>query len=122
MMKAATPYLGLTLLLASLTAACAQVADKDVAIREAVYRQANCILLRNTVIKARDAQEHGEAVVAAKLYDDCWDLVQKIGPGVEQEAAQVRAGLSVVRLELARSAQHRGNFREAKVQVDDVAG
>ena len=40
--------------------------------------------------------------------------------GVDQEAQQTKAGLAAVRLPLARSAQHRGNLREAKVQVDDV--
>jgi type II secretory pathway component GspD/PulD (secretin)/tetratricopeptide (TPR) repeat protein len=120
MMKAATLPLGLTLLLATLPAAYAQSADQDLAVREAVYRQANVLYLRNALVKARDAQERGDLAVAAKLYDDAWDLAQKIGSGVDQESQQTKAGLGAVRLQLARSAQRRGNLREAKVQIDDA--
>jgi len=119
-MKAVTLPLALTLLLATLPAAYSQPSDQDIVTREAVYRQANVIYLRNTLVKARDAQERGDLVVAAKLYDDAWDYVQRIGSGVEAEAQQTKAGLGAVRLQLARSAQRRGNLREAKVQIDDA--
>src|ERR1035441_6087703 len=57
---------------------------------------------------------------AAKLYEDAWDLVQKIGSGVDAEREQATAGLASVRLELARAAQRKGDYAEARTQVDDV--
>jgi len=120
MMKAVTLPLGLTLLFATLSAAHAQSADQDRAIREAVYRQANILNLQHVLVTAHDAQERGDLALAAKLYDDAWDLVQKIGSGVVPEAQQTKVGLAAVRLQLARSAQRRGNLREAKIQIDDA--
>ena len=121
MIKAVTLPLGLSLFLATLPAAYAQAApDQELAVKEAVYRQANRLNLQNTLMAAHDAQERGELAAAAKLYDDAWDLVQKVGAGVDKETQLTRAGLAAVRLELARSAQRRGDLREAKTQVDDV--
>ena len=120
MMKAATLPLALTLLLAAIPAVPAQTTPSDAAINEAVYRQANQIALRQKLVDARAAQDRRALVPAAKLYDDAWDLVQKIGSGVDAERDQTIAGLAAVRLELAHAAQHKGDYKEARIQVDDV--
>jgi Mg-chelatase subunit ChlD len=97
-----------------------QPSHQDTGVREAVYRQASRLSLGNVLARAHDAQERGDLVVAAKLYDDAWGLAQSIGSGVDQEVQQTKGGLAAARLPLARSAQHRGNLREARVQVEDV--
>ena len=120
MMKAATLSLALTLLLAAAPAADAQTPPQEAAVNEAVYRQANRITLRQKLADARAAQDRRALSSAAKLYDDAWELVQKIGSGVEAERDQTIAGLAAVRLELARAAQRPGDYKEARTQVDDV--
>jgi general secretion pathway protein D len=120
-MKAATLPLGLTLLLATVTVSHAQSPAQETAVNEAIMRQANRIALRQKLADAYAAQQRNDLPNAAKLYDDAWALVQNIGVGnVEAEAAQARAGLASVRLELARAAQHRSDYRDANVQVNDV--
>ena len=42
------------------------------------------------------------------------------GSGVDAEREQTIAGLSAVRLELAHVEQRKGNYKEARTQVDDV--
>ncbi len=120
MMKAATLPLALILLLTAVPAAPAQTSPQETAVNEAVYRQANHIALRQKLVDARAAQDRRAPVTAAKLYDDAWDLVQKIGSGVDAEREQTVAGLAAVRLELARAAQHKGDYAEARTQADDV--
>jgi general secretion pathway protein D len=120
MMKAATLPLALTLLLTAASTALAQTPPQETAVNEAVYRQANHIALRQKLVDARAAQDRHAPTTAAKLYDDAWDLVQKIGSGVDAEREQTAAGLAAVRLELARAAQRKGDYAEARTQVDDV--
>jgi type II secretory pathway component GspD/PulD (secretin)/tetratricopeptide (TPR) repeat protein len=120
MMKAVTFSLALTLLLTAVLASKAQTPPQETAVNEAVYRQANHITLREKLADGRAAQDRGARAIAAKLYDDAWDLVQKIGSGVEAEREQTIAGLAAVRLELARAAQRHGDYKEAGTQVDDV--
>ena len=120
MMKAATLSLALTVLFAAAPASDAQTQPQDAAVNEAVYRQANRISLRQKLSEARAAQDRHALASAAKLYDDAWEYVQKIGSGVDAERDQTIAGLAAVRLELARAAQHRGDYKEARTQVDDV--
>ncbi|MCX6912076.1 MAG: hypothetical protein NT167_03305, partial [Verrucomicrobia bacterium] len=119
MMKAATLSLALIALLAAASAAPAQTPPQETAVNEAVYRQANRIALRQKLADARAAQERHALPSAAKLYDDSWELVQKIGSGVDAERDQTVAGLGTVRLELARAAQRRGDYKEARTQIDD---
>src|SRR5437899_1922060 len=115
MIKAANLFLGLSLVLAPVPALLAQAPGTDLTIArdEAVMRQANRIKLREKLIAAAAARDRRDLATAAKLYDEAWELVQSIGPGVEQEAAMVQEGLAEVRLELARIAQRRGDYREA---------
>src|SRR5262245_62074681 len=119
-MKAATLSLCLTSLLAAASLSHLQAADQESAVNEAVMRQANRITLRQKLADALAAQERQDLPNAAKLYDDCWSLVQGIGSNVEAEAAQTRSGLAAVRMQMARNAQHAGNYRSASTQVDDV--
>jgi type II secretory pathway component GspD/PulD (secretin) len=120
MNKAATVSLAWVLLLAAAPAIYAQTPPQEAAVNEAVYRQANRITLRQKLADARAAQERRALQTAAKLYDEAWDLVQKIGSGVDAERDQTVAGLAAVRLELARTAQSHSNYKEARTQVDDV--
>jgi general secretion pathway protein D len=122
MIKAAHLYLGLSLVVAPVPALLAQSAGEDLGIasNEAVYRQANRVKLREKLVAAATARDRQDLATAAKLYDDAWELVGSIGPGVEQEARMTQLGLGTVRLELARTAQRRGDYREADRQVKDV--
>ena len=120
MMKPASLSLALLLILTAVPAVFGQTKPQDTAVNEAVYRQANVILLRQKLTDARAAQERGALPTAAKMYDEAWALVQKIGSGVDAEREQTAAGLATVRLNLAKAAQHKGNYGEARVQVDDV--
>ena len=113
MMKAATFSLALTLLLAAAPAADAQTQPQEAAVNEAVYRQANRITLRQRLSEARAAQDRRDLPAAAKLYIAAWELVQKIGSGVDAERDQTVAGLAAVQLELARAAQRRGDYKQA---------
>src|SRR5438552_8235947 len=120
MIKAATIPLGLTLLLALSPGGNAQAPGQETAVNEAIYRQANTITLRQKLADARSAQDRRDLVTAAKLYSDCWDLIQKIGSGVDPEAQETRIGVAAVRLELAQAAQHRGDLPGANRHVEEV--
>src|SRR5262245_47966463 len=120
MIKAAIVPLGALLFFATTPVSLAQAPDQEMAVNEAVYRQANIITLRNRLAEARGAQDRGQLPIAAKLYDDAWELVQKIGSGIDAETQATKTGLAEVRLALAHQAQNRGDYREAKTQVTDV--
>src|SRR5690348_8904721 len=90
----------------------------DMAVSEAVLRQANTVVLRQKLVQAKDAAARGDLVVASRLYEDAYALVQLIGSGIPDESAQTISGLVAVRLELAREAQRQGNLREADVQIN----
>ena len=122
MMKAATLPIGLSLFLATATVSLAQApGPQETAVNEAVVRQASRIALRQKLADALNAQSRHDLPTAAKLYDDAWVLVQKIGySNVEPEADQTRAGLAAVRLELAREAQRHADFKGAALHIDDV--
>src|SRR5438034_1153791 len=108
MINAATLRLSLVLFLI-LPAARGQVLDQQSAVEEAIRRQADRLTLRETLAQARASQARHDLPGAARLYDACWDLIQKIGPvGIDNEIAETRAGLVAVRMELARANQHRG--------------
>ena len=120
MSKAVTTPLCILLIAVSALRLCAQPSPTDAAIQEAVRRQADRIALRQKLDEARAAEQRHDLVTAAKLYDDAWSLVESIGPSSEPEARQTVAGLTAVRMELARAAQHHGDLREAETQVKDV--
>jgi len=120
MIKAATLSLALILLLTAAAVTSAQTSPEEAAVNEAVYRQANRIPLGQRLAEARAAQERRALASTAKMYDDAWELVLKIGSGVDAERDQTVAGLTAVRMELARAAQGHGDYKEARTQVDDV--
>lgn len=120
MTKVALLFLGLTALIALPVEASARENPTAIAVNEAVLRQANTIVLRQTLAKAEDASQRGDIAGAAKLYQDACDLVQRIGSGVDAEAAQAVNGLANTRLALARDYQNRGDLRNAQAQVLQV--
>lgn len=120
MTKAALSLLGLAVLVALPADLPAQDNSTDIAVNEAVLRQANTIVLRQNLAKARAAELQGDIVGAAKLYQESCELVQQIGSGVDAEAAQSVSGLARTRLSLAREYQSQGNLREAQKQALQV--
>lgn len=120
MIKAATTPLCLLLLLATAPALPAQSPPAEAAVQEALRRQADHIALRQKLIDARGAEQRRDLATAAKLYNEAWTLIERIGAGVDPEIQQTRAGLAAVRMELARAAQRRGDLIEADRQVADV--
>src|SRR5882672_3201892 len=118
MTKAASVSLGLAIFLAGTAVTLAQNPPVNTAIDEAVRRQADTILLRQKLVDAKGAEARGEITVAAKLYQDAWNLVQGIGEAsVRQEAADTKAGLVAARLQIARGAQKHGDFVQADKQL-----
>src|SRR5437867_5549274 len=120
MIKAATLPLGLLLLLTTLGISSAQVPPGQTAVDEVVRREAARITLRERLVAAQTAVDRHDLPTAATLYDDAWTLVQSIGPGVDEEREQTRAGLAMVRLELATAAQRRNDLLAAKKNIDDL--
>lgn len=120
MMKAVTTPLLVSILLATASTLPAQTADTTTAVNEAVRRQADRITLRQKLVDAQVAQQRRDLTTAARIYDEAWKLVEGIGSGVEAEARQTIAGLTAVRMELARDAQERGDLRGADENVKDV--
>jgi len=90
------------------------------AAQEAVYRQATVVQLRQKLGEAKAAEARKDLAGAARLYEDAWALVQRIGSGIPEETEQTVQGLTRVRLTLAREAHRRGDLKEADVQVTRV--
>src|SRR5690349_13886799 len=102
MIKAASQLFCLTLLLATAIPVSAQTgADVDAAGTEGIRRQADTILLHQKLALAQSSRQRGDLSSAAKLYEQCYTLVQNIGPSVEPGTRQVVAGLCSVLLDLA---------------------
>ncbi len=108
------------LTLAAAWVAPAQSNPADMAVSEAVLRQANTILLRQKLADANTAVARRDLTAAAKLYEDAYALVTQIGSGVDTEKAQTIAGLTSTRMQLARDAQRQGDLREAGTEVARV--
>src|SRR5665213_1041492 len=92
----------------------------DVAVNEAVMRQAYTIELRQKLADAKSDVARGDLPGAAKLYEEAYTLTQQIGSGIDAETAQTISGLVAVRLELARRAQSRNDLHEADTEVGRV--
>ena len=122
MRKAAPLSLGFILLAVSAATSPAQNSSPtDMAVTEAVKRQADTIVLRNELGDAKNAAARGDLAAAAKLYQEACDLMRSIGPGnIPVEAAQAVAGLASTRLTLARQAQSRGDYEAADAEVLQV--
>lgn len=112
--------LSLCFLLLCAASSQAQSSPTDTAISEAVLRQANVIVLHQTLVEAKHIASRGDLAGAAKKYQECYDLTQLIGAGVKTETAQAIAGLTSTRLALARQDQNRGEYHNADVEVGQV--
>ena len=93
---------------------------EQLAVDDAIHRQANQIEARNKLEQARGAEQRKDLRTAAKLYDDAWALAEGVGPSADPEMKMAVSGLISVRMQLAVVAEHRGDFNEADVQVSDV--
>ena len=113
MIKALTIPICVSILLATVTMSPAQ-SDTATAVNEALRRQADRITLRQKLTDARVAEQRHDLVAAAKDYDEAWTLIEGIGPGVEAEKKQTVAGLTATRMALAKDAEDRGDYRDAK--------
>ena len=82
MTKAAPLSLGLILLLAATAPMSAQTSPEDMAVNQAVLRQANTIILRQKLLDAKNTAGRGDLPGAAKLYEDAYALVEQIGSGI----------------------------------------
>ncbi|MGA2241556.1 MAG: tetratricopeptide repeat protein [Verrucomicrobiota bacterium] len=120
MTKAAPLSLGFILLLAAAAMLPAQTSPTDVAVNEAVLRQANTIILRQKLLEAKNTALRGDLPGAAKLYEDANTLVGQIGSGIPEEKAQTISGLASTWLTLARQAQSQGDLHEADIRVKRV--
>src|SRR5262245_28900268 len=95
--------------------------DVNSAAQEAIRREADKITLRQDLDNARAAQKRNDLPMAAKYYDHAWGLVKAIGPNsVPTEAAQAKAGVVSVRLELARAAEKMGDRKASNEHLKDV--
>src|SRR5579859_4411223 len=104
MTKAASILLGFAALVFLPGAVPAQ--DNNAAVSaadsEAVLRQAHRIDLRQKLADARAAEQRGEIVDAAKLYQESCNLAANIGvDSIPEETGQAMAGLTTTRLRLA---------------------
>jgi hypothetical protein len=119
MSKTVSFLLGLAVLLAAAVprAVSAQTTAADLAVNQAVLDQSYTIELRQKLVDARIAAGRGDLPGAAKLYEDAYALVLKIGSGIESETAQTISGLVGTRLQLARLAQGNQDLHEADTQI-----
>jgi type II secretory pathway component GspD/PulD (secretin)/tetratricopeptide (TPR) repeat protein len=121
MTKAALTLFCLTFL-AAVPALQAQTNDAGmIAARDAVRREADIMKLRIKLGDAAATRQRGDLEGAAKLYEDCHQLVQGIGDSAIPElAAQTRSERSAVLLELARRDQSQENYDQAGVRLRQV--
>src|SRR5262245_26378061 len=119
MTKVAIIPLCLTLLLGTVLVLPAQTTPGvNEAVQEGLRRQAARITLGQTLQEARRVEQTDPAA-AAKLYDAAWKLCGEIGQPAP-ETQQTVAGLTAVRMRLARDAQRRGDLADAETHVKDV--
>jgi len=86
---------------------------------EAVRRQANTIQMRKTIDEARAAKARGDIVTGIQKYEAAWTLAQSL-LNVESERQQIISELVPIRMDLAKSAQSRGDLAEADTQIKNA--
>ena len=94
--------------------------NADVAVREAVRRQAYTIELHQKLDEARQAYDTKDLNKAAKLYESAYQLTQRIGAGIDAEVQGAVGGLVSTRLQLAQNAASHRDYREAETQINDA--
>jgi general secretion pathway protein D len=87
--------------------------DTDIAVREAVRRQAFTVELRQKLGEAALAEQRKDLSAASKAYGEAVDLAEKVGSGVEPETKAAVAGISRVNAALAQQAAAQGDYKEA---------
>src|SRR5688572_25323632 len=119
-MKAAILTAGLILSSCLVSFAQNNLPPTDDAVRESIAREAAKIELRQRLTDAQAAQKRGEFNAAAKLYEDCVNLIRRISTGVDLEQQEVLKGIVATRLALAEQAQRRGDFVEADNHITRI--
>lgn len=119
MIKAVSTTLGLALFCVAASVQAQQTVSQT-AEEESVRRQEGVILLRKTLADAAAAETRKDLAGAAKLYEEAYSLVQRVGVGIEQERKQTLTGFTKVRLALSNDARQRGDLNEARVQAERV--
>ena len=112
---------GAVVLTGPLPARAAQPDAAALAAEEAVRRQELTILLRKTLQEAAAVRARGDLANAVRLYEECWNLVQRIGDAsIEAERKQTIAGFTEVYLTQARGSFARADYEEANRQLARV--
>src|ERR1700761_8110765 len=76
------------------------------AANTAAMREANTIVLRQTLVDANAAVQQKDLDRAQQKYEQAYKLVQDIGPiSIPREASETISGLVAVHMELAREAE-----------------
>jgi type II secretory pathway component GspD/PulD (secretin) len=119
-MRSFSLSLGIAIVVAS-TSLHAQTASTDAAVKEAVRREADTITLRQKLAAAQQTVQRGDMPGAVKAYEECYALVERIGPAhIEPEAQSTVAGLTAARLAMAKEAQGHHDYLGADTQVSRV--
>jgi tetratricopeptide (TPR) repeat protein len=109
---------GAAVLTGPLTGLAAQPDAATLAAEENVRRQELTILLRKTLQEAIQTRARNDLANAVRLYEECWNLVQRIGDaGIETERKQVIAGFTEAYLTQARQSFASANYEEANRQL-----
>jgi general secretion pathway protein D len=87
--------------------------DTDIAVREAVRRQAFTVELRQKLGEAALAEQRKDLPAASKAFGEAAGLAEKVGSGVEAETKAAVAGISRVNAALAQQAAAHGDYKEA---------
>jgi type II secretory pathway component GspD/PulD (secretin)/tetratricopeptide (TPR) repeat protein len=98
----------------------ALVAPAEIATDVAVRMQARVIEARNRLADARTAEARRETLAASQHYNRALDLVQGIGVSADAVRQEAIEGLSRTTLQLADQAIKRGDYAQAKLQIDRV--
>jgi general secretion pathway protein D len=117
MIRAAYTSFSLALLLTAATVAMAQEAapagDTDIAVREAVRRQAYTVELRQKLGEAGLAEQRKDLPAASRAYGQAVELSDQIGTGTGPEAKAAITGLSRVNTVLAQDAAAHSDYKAA---------
>ena len=120
MIKAALQILCLVTLLAA-PALRAQTGDAAaLATDEAVRRQALLIKLKQELADAISAQQRNDLIESARLYQECYQYAQIIGPPADAERAEIIEGRNTVLLALARDDQAHHDYDKAEERFKTV--
>ena len=106
----------LTISLAPARAQDAPAVAADVAVR----MQEKVIQARNRLAEAKVSETRKETLAASQQYNKALELVQGIGTSADAERNEAVAGLSRTTLQLADQSMKRGEFDQAKLQIDRV--